>query len=91
MQFHTDAETDVMRITLRGELTLEHRGEFRKILTLLEQVSTTVDIGLQNLSHMDSAGAGMLLLARDHIEQQGQTVSFSDPPDHLRPLVQHLV
>lgn len=61
-----NSSDDVLRITLNGRLTFAENGEFRRVVEAIGQSSgTNVVFDLEGLNYIDSAGMGMLLVARD--------------------------
>jgi HptB-dependent secretion and biofilm anti anti-sigma factor len=62
------------KINLKGRLTFADYGNFREMIdTCSEHSSKKYHIDLSNLEFIDSAGLGMLLIARDKINlKQGE-------------------
>jgi HptB-dependent secretion and biofilm anti anti-sigma factor len=73
-----DSSDDVLRITLNGRLTFAENGEFRQVVDAIGQAGgTNVVFDLEGLSYIDSAGMGMLLVARDAAAACGAAVALS--------------
>jgi anti-anti-sigma factor len=63
MDFHIDNRD----ICIRGRLTFAQNGEFRRVVEALTEVEGEVVLDLAEVEFIDSAGLGMLLVARDTV------------------------
>lgn len=71
-----NAEAAVIR--LEGRLTFAESSEFRRVVETLEQSgSGQVVIDLEHLEFIDTAGMGLLLVARDASARQGGSVRLA--------------
>jgi HptB-dependent secretion and biofilm anti anti-sigma factor len=59
-------------VRLAGRLTFAENGRFRTVLSRLQaKVSERVTLDLSRVDYIDSAGLGLLLVARDAVAGQG--------------------
>lgn len=76
-QFDTTVTTATVRLS--GQLTFAENGAFRRVVEDLEQSGRgEVVIDLGPLAFIDSAGMGMLLVARDLTAARGGRVVLSN-------------
>ncbi|MCR6631715.1 MAG: STAS domain-containing protein [Magnetospirillum sp.] len=76
---HATVETadDAAVVYLDGRLTFAENGAFRQVVEELQQVDhSQVVIDLSRLDFIDSAGLGMLLVARDLVAAHGGGVAL---------------
>jgi anti-anti-sigma factor len=85
MKFHFD-ESEA-NVALTGELTFADYVAFRDIADRLLKVSARpIVIDLSQLEFIDSAGLGMLLIARDEALKSNQKVILRSPRGQVRRL-----
>lgn len=69
MKFELDREN--CSVCLSGDFTFTDHGQFRDLMSRLFEVqSPRLSFDLADLDFIDSAGLGMLLLARDEAEKR---------------------
>ena len=68
------------RVSLIGDLTFTDHVTFRDILARLIQANRkTVTIDLSKLDFVDSAGLGMLLIAKEEVAKANRSLTLSHP------------
>ena len=79
---YTDGDTTV---SITGKLTFADRTLFREMLTRLMEakVKSTV-VNLSRLEMIDSAGLGMLLIARDESTKLQRSLVLSGPAGQVK-------
>lgn len=87
MDFKVNSTGNGLKIELDGELTFENHKDFKEIIQVIKEAQEDVEISLRGLSNMDSAGAGMLKLAKDKAQQTGGSFNLTDIPDDLKVFV----
>lgn len=81
MNSHIDATStaDTAIVSLNGRLTFAENAAFRRVVEGLErQGRHSVVINMAGVEFMDSAGMGLLLVARDVVAGQGGRVTLRD-------------
>lgn len=79
MQAQLDTTASTATIRLSGRLTFAENTLFRRVVEDLEQSGRErVVIDLEALDYIDSAGMGMLLVARDLTAARGGRVALSN-------------
>ncbi|MFC3053485.1 STAS domain-containing protein [Kordiimonas pumila] len=87
MEYQVKTSTKGLLIELHGNLVFEHYRDFKNILSLMKEEKSGVELSLAKLQNMDSAGAGLLKLAKDQAQEQNISFSIVDVPDALRVFV----
>jgi anti-anti-sigma factor len=78
MRFEFDGKE--ARVALIGELTFTDHAVFRDILTrLIQTQDKKITIDLSQLDFVDSAGLGMLLIARDEVGKANRSLTLDHP------------
>ncbi|MGA2292843.1 STAS domain-containing protein [Bradyrhizobium sp.] len=73
------------RVTLSGEFTFTDHVAFREVADrLLQADDRTIVVELSQLRFIDSAGLGMLLIARDEAGKAGRTLVLSQPQGQVK-------
>lgn len=79
MQDFIDSTTQAATIALQGRLTFAENGAFRQVVEGLEREGhQQVVFDLAQLDYIDSAGMGMLLVARDVTAARGGAVTLAN-------------
>lgn len=87
MKYQVHTTNDNLRIELEGTLTFDCHNEFKLLLQAINNAQSDIEISLKGLSNMDSAGAGMLRLAKEGAQQTGKALTITDVPEPLEPLI----
>lgn len=75
MEYRLDQTEGGARVALNGRLTFAENAGFRAVVEGLEQVGgSEVVFDLGGMDYIDSAGLGMLLVAREAVERRGGRV-----------------
>lgn len=83
MQIQVDA--DGARISVSGEFTFSDHGPFKQMIEeLFAFKEKAVTIDLSNLDFIDSAGLGMLLLARDEAKKTNRELVLRHPKGQVK-------
>ncbi|MGA7807418.1 STAS domain-containing protein [Bradyrhizobium sp.] len=73
------------RIAVSGEFTFIDQGPFKDVITELFQTKgAAVTIDLSKLEFIDSAGLGMLLLARDEAKKSERELILMHPAGQVK-------
>lgn len=77
MHSQIEISSDTATVALRGRLTFAENAAFRRVVEGLEQHGgSNVVIDMGAVEFMDSAGMGLLLVARDVVAARGGRVSL---------------
>lgn len=77
MQASVDTEADAAVVRLAGHLTFAENGAFRQVVERLEHAGCQrVVFDLSQVDFIDSAGMGLLLVARDLVAGKGGGVAL---------------
>lgn len=70
-----DTSENALEVVFSGRLTFAENGEFRHVVEVLDQAGERrVSFDLSGLEFIDSAGMGMLLVAREQVAAQGGAI-----------------
>lgn len=80
---------DAAEITITGRLTFKFHKEYKDFLDelLKNQVGRFI-FDLQGVEFIDSAGLGMLLIAKQKAQGQNATVILRKPPENVKRMLQ---
>lgn len=81
---------DRTTISLMGRLTFKENQVFNKLLADLfadDQQHSTCVFDLQKVDFIDSAGIGMLLIAKDKASQKNVEIILANAPDAARRII----
>lgn len=71
--------------TITGRVTFKEQATFRELInTLFNETSASYVLNLGGVDHIDSAGLGMLLIARKHAQAKSADVILRHPPEGVR-------
>ena len=77
-----------LTVMMHGDLSFQDHPVFKKLLAELGAAGQKRWVfDLQNLSSIDSAGIGMLLIARDNGDAEGATLSLRAPQGNVRKVL----
>jgi anti-anti-sigma factor len=83
MEIQVDRET--ARISMSGEFTFTDHGPFKQMVNEIVTVkSRSIVIDLSRLEFIDSAGLGMLLLARDEAKKNDRELILRQPSGQVK-------
>ncbi|GLQ06955.1 STAS domain-containing protein [Sneathiella chinensis] len=89
MRNHTSNDNGILNITLSDRLTFEDHEAFRRLLTLIEQRSSLrCVIDLKNVTAIDSAGLGLLMIAFETAEKAGVEFCLKSPEGQVARLLE---
>lgn len=88
MQHTVDLDDDKARIKIIGRLTFKFHREYRDFLDeLLKNKVSTYEFDLSGVEFIDSAGLGMLLIAKQKAQISGASVVLKRPPENVRRML----
>ncbi len=88
MQYRIENNQKAKIIFLEGSLTFPDNGAFRNIVhDLARHQGDRAILDLTRLEFLDSAGLGMLLLARDTASEHKIALSLRSPQDQVRRML----
>lgn len=88
MKYDLDRSESEVTVALSGHLTYNCFPIFTGMLHELDgAVGTSVVFDLSDLSRLDSAGLGLLYVARQELGERGMIVSLASPHDDVRRLL----
>ena len=88
MILETCAYDDKFEASLSGKLTSADLGAFRELLSRIKQSRCSVIVlNLANLDWIDSAGLGMLLLAKDAAAKDNFQLVLRSPQGNVKSLL----
>lgn len=74
--------------SLSGELVFSDHEKFRTLLTSLPSAAVpTVKLNLEDLTFIDSAGLGMLLLFREEAKKHGKEVALCNAANQVKRMI----
>lgn len=76
MDFHLHQDQLSVRVALCGRLTFAQHGAFRDVVARLDDLGEAVVLDLAEVDFIDSAGLGMLLVAREQVARRGGRISL---------------
>ena len=89
MDYRTETRGDRFVVSISGVLTFDDHEPFRKIVTeIVACEPKTVELSLASTKMIDSAGIGMLLLARDKADKAGKTLRLSGVSGHVAKVIE---
>ncbi len=89
MQHSIDTGNGVITISLAEKLSFEDHDKFRELLTAFESKEyKNCSINLQQLSAIDSAGLGMLMIAFETAEKNGLSFQLLKPQGQVKRLLE---
>ncbi len=89
MQFDTRHHGDKFEAGLSERLTSADHGSFRQLLSMMEKSgSKTFVLDLARLDWIDSAGLGMLILAKEAASRAGSEFKLRGPGGHVKQLLE---
>jgi len=89
MKFGSRRYGEKFEVALSESLTSADRAPFRKLLSEIEHSGVTVLVlELSNLDWIDSAGLGMLLLAKEAACNAGAELVLRSPKGHVKELLE---
>jgi anti-anti-sigma factor len=72
---------------LKGGLTFSDHTLFRTVLTAItDEKLQSISIDLANLDYIDSAGLGMLLLAREMAQEANVSLTLAHPRNQVKKM-----
>ena len=89
MRFETCTYDSKFEVAFSGRLTSADLGDFRELLSRIkESKCNLILIDLKNLDWIDSAGLGMLLLAKDTAAKSNFEIVLRAPQGDVKSLLQ---
>lgn len=80
MEYQIDITEDIFEATLSEKITFSDLDGFREMVKRMVASSSTSNVfNLSNVEFIDSAGLGMLLLARDEILKASSRLTLKAP------------
>ena len=88
MEYDVKAGDRGDELAIRGRFTFADYQQFRELVTrLLSSSASRYVIDLRDLEFIDSAGLGMLLLARDEAQRKNRALSLRRPSGQVRRVI----
>lgn len=89
MNYTTEKSGNTVKVELQGRLTFGDHSIFRKLIDEIRvQEAATQILDLSGVEFIDSAGLGMLLLARDEGEKSCATVILKAAQGQVRRMLE---
>ncbi len=89
MDYRFQATSDAVEVFLGGKLTMRDHEAFLTILERLRaETAPRIVLDLSGVNFVDSAGLGLLLLAREHGRERSRTVVLRRPRSHVLRLLE---
>ncbi|WP_404425916.1 STAS domain-containing protein [Thalassospira australica] len=89
MNYTTEQSGDTIKVELNGRFTFGDHSGFRKLIDEIRSQSAEVQIlDLSGVEFIDSAGLGMLLLARDEGEKARATVILKGAQGQVKRMLE---
>ena len=88
MDFDLKTDQQEQQLSIRGRFTFADYQKFRELIEkLLDAESKRYTIDLRELEFIDSAGLGMLLLARDEAQRKQRGIALRRPSGQVRRVI----
>lgn len=88
MDFATSSRDSHFHIALTGVLTFDDHDKFKGVIREMQDADESqVEISLADLSMIDSAGVGMLILANDKAKKLSKTLRLSGVKGHVEKVL----
>ena len=78
MEYNIETTDRAMNVTMQGQFTFTDNKRFRHIITKARKETLPITLNLSQLSFIDSAALGMLLLLRDECQQRHIPISIHE-------------
>ncbi len=89
MQHSIDTDSGAITISLAEKLSFEDHDKFRDPLKIFESKEyKSCSVNLQQLSAIDSAGLGMLMIAFETAEKNGINFQLAKPQGQVKRLLE---
>ncbi len=89
MKYAIDSTPEKVHITIKGRLTYTDYNSFNYITHAVgEHANQKCIIDLSELDFIDSAGMGMLLLARDKASKQKAHITIKSPQGQVKKMLE---
>lgn len=87
MEMHQITSGEQTAFNLTGSLGFADHDAFRNVLNAIEHTSSpTITLNVSHLDFIDSAGLGMLLLARDSAHARNVTLVLQGPTGQVKKI-----
>ena len=87
MEYGKIIDGDNCKIVMTGKFTFSDHIEFKKILNIFkEKKIKTLEINLAQVTFVDSAALGLLLLVRDETEKHSVQLSILQPQGQVQKM-----
>jgi len=87
MRYHLQEKEDMFEATVSEKITFSDLEGFREIISkMLESGSSQNVVDLADVEFIDSAGLGMLLLARDEVSKTDANLTLRAPQGQVRKM-----
>jgi len=85
MQYQIDIKDEILEAKLSEKITFSDLDGFREMISrMVDSKSDNNIMDLSNVEFIDSAGLGMLLLARDEISRISSHLTLKSPQGQVR-------
>lgn len=89
MDYRSEVRNGRLVVSIAGMLTFDEHETFRRVINeIAEGEATTIEINLATTKMIDSAGIGMLLLAKDKAVKTGKTLCLSGVTGHVAKVIE---
>jgi stage II sporulation protein AA (anti-sigma F factor antagonist) len=87
MEFESSAQGDTVQVRLSGRMTYKDHESFKQLRGLLDGEVRELEVDVDPVSFMDSAGIGMLLVLRDEAGRKGAAFRLKGGTGQVRRLL----
>ncbi len=85
MDYSLETQDSTVTVSLVGRLTFNDHANFRRMIAAMAESGLPNHIiNLSQLEFVDSAGLGMLLIARDELRDKGASLTLSQPSGEVK-------
>ncbi|MDF1768711.1 STAS domain-containing protein [Maricaulis sp.] len=89
MEYRTENRDDRLLVWISGVITFDDHEPFRRIVDEIAACTPElVELSLTTTKMIDSAGIGMLLLAKDKADKSGKALVLSGVTGHVAKVVE---
>lgn len=88
LQFEVEAEGEVVRVTVRGDVRASSAGEIEDlILPLLDGPATRIELDLSGMTFLSSTGVAVLVRLSRRARQDKRQLVLLNPTGHIERML----
>ncbi len=89
MNYKTDLHNGVLKVKISDVLTFDDHENFKSVVKEIEaDTCSSVEINVYELTAIDSAGVGLLLLANDRAKKKNKVLTVTGLSGHVKKVAE---